>query len=70
MFADAERKNLQAQNFFNAILKDKAKYRAISQKYKIEIDQDQLVLNAYRCTPAQVLFDGKKTYDLKNLAKE
>lgn len=70
MFANAERKQRQAQAFFEAIKRNKDKYKALSLKYKIEVDESPLVINAYNCKPCKVIGNDKKEVDLKVLQKE
>lgn len=70
MFANAEKKQQQAQYFFDAIMRDKAKYKKLQLEYKISIDESPLVLQAYQCKSGELIGNDKKTYPLKNLAKE
>lgn len=67
MFANAERKQLQAQGFFAAIKRDKAKYKLISDKYKIKVEESPVVLDAYKCKTCKVIGNDKQEVDLKIL---
>lgn len=64
MFANAERKQRQAQAFFEAIKRNKDKYKVLLLKYKIEVDETPLVINAYKCKPCKVIGNDKKEVDL------
>lgn len=70
MFANAEQKQLQAQNFFAAIKRDKAKYKKFTDQYKVTIEENPLVLDAYKCKPCKAIGNDKKEVDLIILNKE
>ena len=40
------------------------------EKWKIELDENPLQLEAYRCTPSIVLGNGKKPFNLKNIKRD
>jgi hypothetical protein len=56
--------------FFEAIKRDAAKYKAVCDKYKIQITETPLVVNAYPCKAAEVIGDNKKTFQLSKLTTQ
>lgn len=67
MFANAQKKAEQTMAFFRAIKKDDTKYKAITDKFKIQVQETPLVVNAYPCKAAEVMGDQKKVFKLEKL---
>ena len=68
MFANAQMKQTQTQRFFEAIKRDKTKYKALCDKFKIEVTETPIQAAGYPCKTCEVLGNDKKTYPLSELA--
>ena len=68
MFANAAMKADQTQRFFSAIKRDKTKYKALSDKFKIEVLENPVDVAGYPCKTAEVIGNDKKTFPLSKLA--
>lgn len=70
MFANAETKMRQTKNFFDAIVKNNKEYKKISEKWKIEIDQMPIKIEAYKTTPTTIIGNDKKPYKLSKMKRD
>ena len=71
MFANAQKKAEQAQLFFQAIKRDKTKYKQFVDKFKIEVMETPMIAPGYPCKPASVVADLKqKDFALRDLTRD
>lgn len=70
MFANAATKQSQASRFFKTLKQNAAEYKSFTEKWKIEVDETQLKVNAYQCAQGTIIGNNKKTYNIKEMQRD
>lgn len=70
MFANAETKSSQAQMFFETLKSKASNYKEMTQKWKIDINEEPTKVKAYNCKFGTLVGNAKKTYDLSKMQRD
>ena len=70
MFANAGMKAKQASKFFQTLKNNKADYENFTNKWKIDVQENQLKVKAHVCKMGTIFGYKKKTYDIKDMQRD
>ena len=70
MFANAETKSSQSKMFFETLKSKASNYKEMTQKWKIDIDEEPTKVKAYQCNFGTITGNAKKTYRLSEMQRD